>query len=97
MRPGSSMSVKIIRLLPWRLTIRPVTTRPSVVAMITASYWSLMTLLGTTIDSSRSRTLNRPATPERSGPSPPPSLSKRWQAKHLAAANIARPRSKSRP
>ena len=31
------------------------------------------------------------------GPVPPPSLSKRWQAKHLAAANSFRPRSKSRP
>ena len=51
---------------------------------MTAAYWSLMTLLGRTIDSSRSRVLNRPATPVRSGPAAPPSLSKRWQAKHFA-------------
>ncbi len=78
---------------PLRLTIRPLTTRPEVVAMTTAAYWSLIVLLGTMTDSSRSRTLNRPPTPERSGPSPPPSLLNRWQEKHLAAANIARPRS----
>ena len=97
MWPGSSMSVTIAIWSLWRLAIRPVTTRPSLVAMTTASYWSLMALLGTTIDSSRSRVLNRPAIPERSGPTPPPSLSNRWQAKHLAAANITRPWSKSRP
>ena len=69
------MSVLIIIVSPLRLTIRPVTTRPSAVAMVTAWYWSLIDLLGRTIDSSRSRGLNRPATPVRSGPTVPPSLS----------------------
>ena len=55
--------------------MRPVITRPSVVAMVTAPYWSLMDLLGRTIDSSRSRGLNRPETLVRSGPTLPPSLS----------------------
>src|SRR4051812_43987897 len=82
---------------PWRLTIRPVMVRPSAIAIITAWYWSLIVLLGRTIDSSRSRTLNRPEAPERSGPVEPPSLLYRWHEKHWAAANRERPRSKSRP
>src|SRR5262249_14566460 len=39
----------------------------------------------------------RPASAVRSGPWAPPSLSKRWQTKHFASANSARPRSKLRP
>src|SRR5262249_14887758 len=54
-------------------------------------YWSLMTLLGSVIDSTRSWMPKRPATPVRSGPVEPPSWLKRWQAKQLAAANMARP------
>ena len=67
------------------LPTRPVTTRPSFVAMETAAYWSLITLLGSTIASSRSRTPNRPATAVRSGPTPPPSTPKRWQAAQATA------------
>ena len=66
------MSGLIIRLSPFKLTIRPVITRPSAVATVTDSYWSLIVLLGTMIDSSRSRVLNRPATPVRSGPDAAP-------------------------
>src|SRR5262245_15725156 len=72
---GSSMSVLTMIESPARLTMRPVTVWPSLVPMMTAAYWSLMTLLGSTMDSSRSRTLKRPAAPVRSGPDEPPSLS----------------------
>ena len=50
------MSVLTMMLSPCRLTIRPVTIsgRPSS-TMMTAAYWSLITLLGSMIDSSRSR------------------------------------------
>src|SRR5262249_55152595 len=71
---GSSMSM-LTMIVSWaRLTMRPVTVLPSVVMMLTAAYWSLMTLLGSTMDSNRSRTLKRPAAPVRSGPDEPPSL-----------------------
>ena len=36
------------------------TVRPSFSVKTVAAYWSLITLLGSTIDSSRSRTLKRP-------------------------------------
>ena len=41
---------------------------------MTAPYWSLITLLGRTMDSSRSRGLKRPPTPVRSGPTRTPSI-----------------------
>src|SRR5262249_40935469 len=84
---ASVSSVLTLMFSAWRLTIRPATVLPDFVSMTTAAYWSLMTLLGSTIDSNRSRTLNRPAAPVRSGPLAPPSLPKRWHAKHVAWPN----------
>src|SRR5262249_48844098 len=67
------------------------------VVMMTAAYWSLISLLGSRTDSSRSRALKRPEACVRSGPIDPPSLAKRWQAKHFASPKSLRPLSKSRP
>src|SRR5262249_32545944 len=66
--PGSSMLVFTLPLSAFRFTIRPTITRSSRVRISTAAYWSLISLLGSMIDSSRSRGLNRPTAPVRSGP-----------------------------
>ena len=80
-RPGSNISSITLRVSPRMLPTRPVKTRPSLAAIETAAYWSLITLLGSTIASKRSRTPKRPATAVKSGPTPPPSWPKRWQAR----------------
>ena len=85
-RPGSNMSSITLSDVAEEIPYPAGHDLPSFVAMETAAYWSLITLLGSTIDSSRSRTLNRPATAVRSGPTPPPSLSKRWQAEQFDRA-----------
>jgi hypothetical protein len=81
---------------PASSTIRPTTTLSLRSVTSVFSYWSEMSADGSRIVCSRSRREKRLDAAVRSGPTPPPLPSKRWQAAQAAFVNAASPRARRR-
>ena len=94
---GSNMFTFTVMLSLPRLITLPVTVSPFSMVKTDGAYWSLTTLLGSSMDSRRSRGLTFPAALVKSGPSAPPSPSNRWQENQAASPKTFLPLSKSLP
>src|SRR5258708_4658440 len=77
--------------------MRPVELSPSLSIMVVFSYWSEITLDGSSMDWRISDRLYLLAAAVNSGPTDPPSLENEWQRMHWESLNAAFPFSKFRP